>query len=298
MIVSANGIVLNEYSDVLLVQRDDTRTLAQPGGACEIDELPHLAAAREVREETGLIVYPVRLVGLYYLPTRPNAFLFLCFRCIQRGGELVTSAETPRSGFFATNPLPNPMLAIHKEQIQRAFSHSGGPPYWGVNQVGPALRAANLVLNHLVYPWLRFRRSHLGQPEYVPPPQWRVKATLILRNARAEILLLQNENLDSWLLPSSDASPSTPPWINANRLVQEILSGDAILHDLSGIYLLQGKPEMDFVFHGSLKEGSSLPAEAALFTLDSIPENLSPTHRSMVQDALLSNEQTTFQLLK
>ena len=53
MIVSANGIVFNEYSDVLLVQRDDTRTLAPPGGACEIDELPHHAAAREVQEETG-----------------------------------------------------------------------------------------------------------------------------------------------------------------------------------------------------------------------------------------------------
>lgn len=299
MIISANSIVLNEYSDVLLVQRDDTRTLAPPGGACEIDELPYDTAVREVREETGLKVYPVRLVGLYYLPTQPNAFLFLGFRCIQRGGELATSTETPQAGFFATNPLPKSMLAMHKEQVQRSFSHGGGPPFWGEHQVGPALRAANLVLNRLIYPWLHFRRSRIRQPEYVPPPQWQVRTKLILSNASGEILLLRNEDADSsWLLPSSDASHSEPPWTKANQLIQDILGGDAVVNNLSGIYPRQGKPEMEFVFTGNLKEGGSLPASGALFAPDTIPDNLLPDHRSMIQAAQSSNDQVSYQLLE
>lgn len=298
MIISANGIVLNEYSDVLLVQRDDTRTLAPPGGACEIDEFPHHAAVREVREETGLIVYPVRLVGLYYLPIHPNSYLFLCYRCIQRGGDLDTSAETPRSGFFRINPLPDPMLAIHKEQVKRAFSHSGGPPNWTDHQVYASLRAGNFLLNRLVYPWLRFRRSRLGEPEYVPPPDWKIKATLILSNSIGEIVLFQNESLGSWSLPASDVSRSEPPWLKANQLIQDTLNGNAVLNDLAGIYLKQGKPEMEFVFTGSFKERSMRsPHQLALFTPDLLPETLLPDHRAMVAEASESGLRTTYKLL-
>lgn len=298
MIISANGIVFNEHSDVLLVQRDDTRTLAPPGGACEIDELPDQAAAREVREETGLIVYPVRLVGLYYLPAQPIPYLFLCFRCIQRGGDLTTSTETPSSGFFTTTPLPSPMLAMHQEQIQNAFHHSGGPPYWGKHQISPTLRAGNFLLNRLVNPMLNFRRSRLNQPQYVPPPQWLLRATLLLRNSTGDILLQQDDTSGQWALPSSDAVSSGPPWDKANQLIQEILNGQADLRTLSGIYLRQGKPEMAFVFTGNLREGNFPPSfSGALFAPDSLPHTLSPGHEAMIANANASEEQVVYKLL-
>ena len=169
MIISATGIVVDHYGDVLLIERDDTRTLAPPGGAAEIGELPPETVAREVREETGLIVMAVRLVGLYYVPTQPNDFLTLCFRCIMRGGEITTSEESPRVGFFKTSPLPGPMLAIHQERVRRSLAHRGGPPYWGSNSLSSRLRLGNLLMNRIIYPWLHFRRRRTGHPPYTPP---------------------------------------------------------------------------------------------------------------------------------
>ena len=138
MIISADGLVFNEFADVLLIRRDDTRTLAPPGGACEIDELPNIAAAREVKEETGLIVHPVRLVGLYYLPLKPNAYLSLLFSLHSTRWRTGHIDEASHAGFFKTNPLPAPMLALHREHVERALAHRGGPPHWSTHQISPS----------------------------------------------------------------------------------------------------------------------------------------------------------------
>ena len=127
----ADGIVTNEFNQALFIRRDDSRTWAQPGGAVERGETPTEALEREVEEETGLKVKPVRLVGLYYRAERPDGLLMFTFRCIQRGGELRASEESPSVGFLPVAPLPRPMLPVHRERLERALSHSGGPPYWG-----------------------------------------------------------------------------------------------------------------------------------------------------------------------
>lgn len=299
MIISANGIVINEYGDVLLVQRDDTRTLAPPGGACEIDEIPKHAAAREVREETGLLVYPIRLVGLYFLPAQPNPFLFLCYRCIPRGGKLSNSAETPQADFFKTTPQPGPMLAFHEKQIRDAFKHTGGPPYWMDHQVDLKMRAGLFLLNRVIYPWLGFRRSRLGLPEYVPPPLWQVRATLLLRNSKGEFLLLEDKNTDSWKLPSSTLSSTEPPWTKANQFIQTYLDNNAVLENLSGIYLSQGKSEMEFVFSGAVVEKAFLHQglTSAFFETGFWPSTLAPDHQTMIQDSLDLSAQITHKVL-
>jgi ADP-ribose pyrophosphatase YjhB (NUDIX family) len=252
MIISANGIVFNEYGDVLLVQRNDTRTLAPPGGAVEIDELPSRAAAREVREETGLTVHPIRLVGLYFLPTRPVSYLFLCFRCMPGSGELTSSDETISAGYYGTNPLGGRMLAAHKEQIERAFYHKGGPPYWGEVKMGLLIRAGSIILQRIVYPWFRIRRKILNQPAYVAPPYWQVKALIIIKNEEHEILCLSNEQQKNWRLPESAGSGDDSPWSLAHHTLQDVIGSAAKLDDLSGIYLKQAEPLMIFVFKATI----------------------------------------------
>lgn len=53
-------MVANPYRDALVL----------PGGIIELDESPATAAAREVREETGLTVSPSRLLAVEHLPAQ------------------------------------------------------------------------------------------------------------------------------------------------------------------------------------------------------------------------------------
>ena len=298
MIVSCNGIALNQFGDVLLVQRDDTRTLAAPGGACEIDELPGNAAAREVHEETGLTVYPVRLTGMYYLSTSWRDFLFLCFRCIPGSGEPTPSDETPRAGFFGTNPLPSSMLSFHKQQVEDAFNHKGGPPYWGDHHVNPMMRLGLFMLNRVIYPWLGFRRSRRGLPAYTPPPDWQIRATLILRNASGEIKLMPEEGLLSWSLPTSKFATEDSPWSLARQLAQQEVGENVEPSDLSGVYLWKGRPRMEFVFSGHLAQQTvTADVPGRFFAPDSLPAGLSPAHSLMIKDSLQPDHQIAYGML-
>lgn len=298
MIISATGIVVDHYGDVLLIQRNDTRTLAPPGGAADIGELPPETAVREVREETGLIVMAVRLVGLYYLPFQPRPFLTLVFRCIMRGGEIQTSEESPQAGFFKTNPLPKTMLAMHAQRVQRSIRHEGGPPYWGTNPLSTRMRLGNLLLNHLIYPWLHFRRRRAGLPVYEPPPSWQTQAYTILRNEKGDVLWLKDQESHVWRLPGGAAAHEEPPWTTAERSVAG--SGLRIeLNGLTGVYPAADKPQMVFCFSGSLAgpvDGLA-STETAFFAPGHEPELALNDHATFVLDAVQDSSEVTFRHL-
>jgi len=62
------GAIIIEASRVLLVKRAHPPLQAQwsiPGGVLEIGEMIREAAVREAREETGLVVEPEDLLGVY-----------------------------------------------------------------------------------------------------------------------------------------------------------------------------------------------------------------------------------------
>jgi ADP-ribose pyrophosphatase YjhB (NUDIX family) len=301
MIFSATGIVVDHYGDVLLIKRDDTRTLAPPGGAANIGELPPDTVEREVREETGLIVMAVRLVGLYYLPTQPNDFLTLCFRCIMRGGEITTSEESLRVGFFKTNPLPKPMLDLHQERIQRSLAHQGGPPYWGSNTLSSRLRLGNSLMNRVIYPWLHFRRRRACQPPYEPPLGWQARSAVIIRNNQGQVLWTrdQDDHGQTWMLPGGTSEAKEPPWNTAVRSVQTSIGIRAKLSGLSGVYPAPDKPEMTFSFTANSVDNSSLSpsGEIAYFAPGHEPVEAQPQHLSFVIDALVPDEDISFRLM-
>ncbi len=64
-----------------------------PGGQVEEGETLTQAVEREVVEETGIVVKPERLVGIYS-NTRKPPILMLDFICEFVSGELLTSAES------------------------------------------------------------------------------------------------------------------------------------------------------------------------------------------------------------
>jgi mutator protein MutT len=94
---AAAACIRDEEGRILLLRRSDGDNLwGFPGGAMELGERAAEAVVREVREETGLKVEPVALIGIY---SRPEyAFVYpngdrvqpvtIFFECRVVGGEL------------------------------------------------------------------------------------------------------------------------------------------------------------------------------------------------------------------
>ncbi|MQY05908.1 NUDIX hydrolase [Actinomadura macrotermitis] len=89
--VSVAGVIVDDDGKALLVQRRDNDHWESPGSVLEVKESITDGLLREVQEETGLIVEPVALTGVYKNMAR--GIVALVFRCQAAGGELQTNDE-------------------------------------------------------------------------------------------------------------------------------------------------------------------------------------------------------------
>jgi 8-oxo-dGTP diphosphatase len=113
---------------VLLVKRAHPPIQGQwsiPGGALEVGELVRDAAAREAREETGLIVEPGELLGVYDRVLR-NAdgrvqyhYVLVDFLCRPVGGELFAASDATEVRWFTRDELPALNLAEDTQDVIR-----------------------------------------------------------------------------------------------------------------------------------------------------------------------------------
>lgn len=83
---------------------------AQPGGFLEIDETVHEAAIRETREETGLLIEPGEIIGLY--SRLEAAVVTIAFEAKVVGGTATPTAEALEVATFAPESIPWPELAF------------------------------------------------------------------------------------------------------------------------------------------------------------------------------------------
>ena len=91
-VVGVAGVVVDDAGRALAVRRRSPQRWELPGGALEPGERIADALRREVREETGLDVEPIRLSGVYQnMALGPVALVFLCRRT---GGTERDSDET------------------------------------------------------------------------------------------------------------------------------------------------------------------------------------------------------------
>ena len=114
------GAVIIEQGRVLLVKRARPPLLAQwsiPGGALEVGELVREAVMREAREETGLIVEPGELLGVYDRVVRDAHervqyhYVLIDFLCRRVGGELAAADDAAEVRRFTREELPGLRLA-------------------------------------------------------------------------------------------------------------------------------------------------------------------------------------------
>ena len=98
---------ITDDGEIVLIRRGIEPGLgswAQPGGFLEIDETVNQGAIRETYEETGLLVEPGELVGLY---TRLEAAVVtLVFEARIVGGKASPTAEATEVTAYAADALP------------------------------------------------------------------------------------------------------------------------------------------------------------------------------------------------
>ncbi len=118
---------------ILLVREASDGLWTLPGGWVDLGDSPGAAAAREVREESGLICEPRKLFALLDRNRHPHGPLLyhaykLFFLCDLVAGELSTSLETTAADFFALDALPPLSLTrVLPEQVALAFRHRAQP---------------------------------------------------------------------------------------------------------------------------------------------------------------------------
>jgi ADP-ribose pyrophosphatase YjhB (NUDIX family) len=130
-LLSVDAAVFDESGRLLLIQRADNGAWALPGGAAEVGETPAEAVSREVREETGLEVRAVQLLGIYdsRLVGSPDAMHHyqVVFRCAVTGGGLVRTSEAMTFEYVSEPEARSRHLHPgHEVRIADAFRIHGG----------------------------------------------------------------------------------------------------------------------------------------------------------------------------
>jgi len=125
--------VIFRSGKILLVKEKMDGNWSLPGGWADIGFSPFEIAKKEVLEESGLHVIPIRLLAVLdkkkhnHPPDVYHAYkLFIL--CFEKGGSLKAGLETLDAGFFELNEIPS--LSIERntpEQISLMFDYYKNP---------------------------------------------------------------------------------------------------------------------------------------------------------------------------
>jgi ADP-ribose pyrophosphatase YjhB (NUDIX family) len=114
--VAVNAVIERD-GRYLLARRRDIGWWHLVGGGLEYGETIQQGLLREVREEIGVSIDILRLVGVYAKPQKQEVVLtFLCSLPADTA-EPKTSEEIVEIGWFATDQLPQPLLPKHRERL-------------------------------------------------------------------------------------------------------------------------------------------------------------------------------------
>ncbi|MGA7558558.1 MAG: NUDIX hydrolase [Terriglobales bacterium] len=138
-LVGVGAVVISNHSDgyhsdahrtaekrVLLIRRGTAPLLGEwslPGGVLECGETLREAVAREAREETGLVVEPSEMLGVYERLIRDDQrrvryhYVLIDFLCHSVGGDLKAGSDAADVRWFTREQLPALNLAYDANDV-------------------------------------------------------------------------------------------------------------------------------------------------------------------------------------
>lgn len=118
--VRATGILI-ENNSLLLVQQklSDNKNWSLPGGRVEAGETLEQALIREMKEETGLDVEPIRMLYVCDVEASSNTVLHITFLSKRTGGEITLPTNE-----FDENPIHDVRFVPINELAQYGFSET------------------------------------------------------------------------------------------------------------------------------------------------------------------------------
>lgn len=230
-LVYSSAIVRDDEGRILFERRADFRDawLGLPGGVLELNE--HIAdcCRREVLEETGLVVEPVRLVGVYSSPrydvVYPNGDevqqVTAAFACRIVAGDLRTEAgEITALEFYSPDALPRQPL-WYADMVRDCLAGNEAaqfdPPEFR-NTTGPD------GAFHLL-------RSAFGHDAFIAPG-----ASAFIRDEGGRILLHRRSDTGRWAFPAGSLDLGESLAATAVREVREETGLEVEPLRLIGVY--------------------------------------------------------------
>lgn len=132
LVPAASAVVVNDDGLILLHRRRDNDLWALPGGVMELGESIAETAIREVREETGYLVSPRYVIGVYSDPEHVFAYddgevrqeFSVCIACQITSGAIRISDESHEVCWFT--PEQSRALPMHERIRVRLVDYLDG----------------------------------------------------------------------------------------------------------------------------------------------------------------------------
>lgn len=121
------GAVIVDDGRVVLVKRGHAPLLGEwsiPGGVLEVGEMLREAAVREAREETGLVVEPGEILGVFDRVVREGGrvrfhYVLIDFLCRRVAGELQAGSDAEEVRWFTREEIAGLKLAEDTAEVIR-----------------------------------------------------------------------------------------------------------------------------------------------------------------------------------
>jgi ADP-ribose pyrophosphatase YjhB (NUDIX family) len=119
-----SAAVVDDRGRFLAIRRADNGHWEPPGGVLELAESIRDGLVREIEEETGVLVEPVALTGVYKNMTR--GVVALVFRCRPLSRDATSGAEAAECRWLDAADVANLMTEAYAVRLLDALGD--GPP--------------------------------------------------------------------------------------------------------------------------------------------------------------------------